>query len=312
MMVSALAFASSAAKAAPAEAVAASPMPAAASPVPAAASPMPAAASPVPSAAGSVPTAASSVPAAAGSVPAAASSITAAASAESTAATSVSAVAAANVQSRIEQAAREHLMSFATRAGLADAQVRVSVVARSGVAAPCSPPVTIEAVDTRNLTRMRFAALCGGGAPVASTQTARAEYIARGTITAQIVVASADIAANRPIAAAQVARERRDVSSVASPVSDIDTVVGQSSRRAIRAGNILSTRWLAQAVLVKRGAPVRIVARNAGIEVTVAGEALEAGRRNEIVHVRNVGNGKVITARVVEESTVEPASGTEP
>lgn len=190
-------------------------------------------------------------------------------------------------------------MELADRAGLADAQVRVSVVPRSTAAAPCSQRPAVEPLDTRNITRMRFAAVCGA---------TRTEYVARGSVTAQVVVASADITANRPIAAAQLTRERRDVSSVTDATSDLDDVVGQASRRAIRTGQVLSTRFLVQPVLIKRGAPVSIVARNAGVQVTVAGEAMEPGRRNEIVRVRNVGNGKVITARVIDENTVEPAS----
>lgn len=211
--------------------------------------------------------------------------------------------AAATVEYAVERAAREQLLSFVERTGLADAQVRVSVIPRSGAAPTCTQRVAVEPLDTRNVTRMRFAAVCG---------TTRTEYVARGSVTAQVVVASANITANRPIAAAHLARERRDVSSVPGAISNIDDAVGQASRRAIRAGQVLSTRWLTQPVLVRRGAPVDIVARNAGVEVTVKGEAMEAGRRNEIVHVRNVGNGKVITARVVEENTVEPASETVP
>jgi flagella basal body P-ring formation protein FlgA len=205
----------------------------------------------------------------------------------------------AKVQSAVERAAREHLTAFAEQAGLAEAQVRVTVVPRSGAAAPCSQRLAVEPLDTRHITRMRFAAICGA---------TRTEYVARGAVTAVVVVASADIAANRPIAATQLARERRDVSGITGAISEIDAAVGQASRRAIRAGQVLSTRFLVQPVLVRRGAPVDIVARNAGVQVTVRGEAMEAGRRNEIVRVRNVGNGKVITARVVDEHTVEPAN----
>ena len=203
-------------------------------------------------------------------------------------------------QSRVEQAAREHLLTLSEQAGLSEVQVHVSVVPRSRTTTPCSQPVTVEPVNTRSITRMRFAAVC-------SAPAVRTEYIARGSITAQVVVASEDIPANRPIVAAQLTRERRDVSGVTGAVSEIDAVVGQARRRAIRTGQILSTRWLVQPVLIRRGDSVSIVARNAGVEVTVNGEALESGRRTEIVRVRNVANGTVITARVIDPDTVEPA-----
>jgi flagella basal body P-ring formation protein FlgA len=205
----------------------------------------------------------------------------------------------ASVQSAVERAAREQLITLAQQASLADAQIRVSVVPRAGAAAPCSRPVSIEPIDVRTLTRMRFAVVC---------DSIRTEYIARGSITARVVVATADIAANRPIAATEITREPRDVSATPDALSDLAAVTGQSSRRPIRTGQIISTRWLAEVLLVKRGAPVNIVARNAGIEVTVPGEALQPGHRNEIVRVKNVGNGKIITARVVGENTVEPVA----
>ncbi|HVZ36622.1 MAG TPA: flagellar basal body P-ring formation chaperone FlgA, partial [Polyangiaceae bacterium] len=107
--------------------------------------------------------------------------------------------------------------------------------------------------------------------------------------------------------ATQLARDRRDISMAPDATSDIGAIVGQASRRAIRAGQVVASRWLVKPVLVRRGSAVDIVARNAGVEVRVAGEVQENGRRGEIVRVRNVTNGNVITARVIDEHTVETA-----
>jgi flagella basal body P-ring formation protein FlgA len=59
-------------------------------------------------------------------------------------------------------------------------------------------------------------------------------------------------------------------------------------------------------MLVKRGAAVRIVARREQIEVSMAGEALDAGARGALLRVRNA-NGTVIRARVTGADMVEPA-----
>jgi flagella basal body P-ring formation protein FlgA len=59
--------------------------------------------------------------------------------------------------------------------------------------------------------------------------------------------------------------------------------------------------------LVKRGEPVRIVARHEQIEVSMAGDALDTGARGDMVRVRNA-NGTVIRARVTGAGTVEPVS----
>jgi flagella basal body P-ring formation protein FlgA len=79
----------------------------------------------------------------------------------------------------------------------------------------------------------------------------------------------------------------------------------------LRSGQLINRRWLIEPVLVKRGANVTIVARNAGVSVQVAGEALAAGRRNEIVQVRNKTNGRIIRARVIGENEVEPVISTD-
>jgi flagella basal body P-ring formation protein FlgA len=57
---------------------------------------------------------------------------------------------------------------------------------------------------------------------------------------------------------------------------------------------------------VKRNAKVTIIARNAGVEVHVAAEALQAGKRGEVISVKNSANGNVIRARVIGPDTVEP------
>lgn len=217
------------------------------------------------------------------------------------AACACTAAEAATPQELVEQSARRHLLAVAERAGLNAPQVRVQALAR-GAAATCPDSVKVEPLDTRMVSRMRFAVVCS------STPDQRVEFVVRGTLTAEVVVVSEDVQANRPIAAEQLTLERRDVSAVVDPMPDIESVVGKSSRRALRAGQVVSGRWLVEPVLVKRGTRVNIVARNAGVEVQVAGEALESGRRNEVIRVRNAGNGAEIRARVVDENVVEPVS----
>ena len=63
---------------------------------------------------------------------------------------------------------------------------------------------------------------------------------------------------------------------------------------------------LASPTLVKRGEAVRIVARNEQVEVSMAGEALDAGARGSLVRVRNA-SGTIIRAKVTGAGTVQPA-----
>src|SRR5690606_19977912 len=81
-------------------------------------------------------------------------------------------------------------------------------------------------------------------------------------------------------------------------------VIGMAAKRRIRAGQTITPALLEQAMAVKRGQPVKIVASQDGIEASTSGEALSDGLPDEIIRVRNVRSGKVIDAKVVEEGVV--------
>ncbi|HSI60755.1 MAG TPA: flagellar basal body P-ring formation chaperone FlgA [Ideonella sp.] len=207
------------------------------------------------------------------------------------------------VEVQVAEAAREFLLAQAEREGLQapEASATALPVLPSAPPAACRQAWRVQPGDTRFASRMRFAASCPG------ETAAPREFIVRAELTAEVVVASRALPANQPLAAADLALERRDVSAVRDALSDIDAVEGLSGRRALKAGQVVQKGLLIEPLLVKRGALVRIVARTGPVEVSASGEALDAGRRGEIVRVRNVNTGKVIRARVAGDALVEPA-----
>ena len=184
-------------------------------------------------------------------------------------------------------------------AGLTEPQFEVAVVT-ARAAPPCVQNVVIEALDTRSPQRMRFLARCN------DTPGWRYEYIVRARVTAMVAIAAAPVAANEALTDAQVTIERRDISNIADPISSPVEAVGQMSRRMLRPGDILRSGQLSSPVLVKRGDAVLMVARRDGIEVSAAGEALDAGARGAVIRVRNAGSGQVVRMRVAGQGTVEP------
>lgn len=200
---------------------------------------------------------------------------------------------------QIEQAARAELDRQMAAAGLTEPQFEVAVVA-ARAAPPCAQNVVIEALDTRSPQRMRFLARCN------DTPGWRYEYIVRARVTAMVAIAAAPVAANEALLDSQVTIERRDISNIADPISSPDEAVGQMSRRMLRPGDILRSGQLSSPVLVKRGDAVVMIARREGIEVSTAGEALDAGARGAVVRVRNAGSGQVVRMRVSGQGTVEP------
>lgn len=144
---------------------------------------------------------------------------------------------------------------------------------------------------------MRFAVSCHGE---------KRTVIVRATIAADVVVAAQDVRAGQPIDAAALTLVRRDVTTAPGALTNIEDVAGKTSRRALRAGQLIDRRWLNESILVKRNSEVTIVARNTGVEVHVTAQALQSGRRGEVISVKNSRNGTVIRARVIAENTVEP------
>ena len=207
-------------------------------------------------------------------------------------------VAAETLSARLEQAARAQLERQAAAGGLVEPRFEVALVT-TRAAPPCARPLAVDALDTRLAARMRFVVRCpdpGGW---------QYEYLLRARVTAMVAVTAAAVAANEPLGADAVTLERRDVSGIADPVTP-EQAVGQSSRRTLRAGEVLRAGQLAAPVLVKRGDQVVMVARRQQIEVSTSGEALDAGSRGAVIRVRNGASGQVVRMRVAGAGTVEP------
>ncbi len=202
----------------------------------------------------------------------------------------------------VQAVAREQLEAQADREGLAEPLVEASVVASGRPLPVCARGVEVEGLDTRYPSRMRFAAVCPTRDGVPGW---RQELVVRASVSARVVVAAADVPAGRPLAASELLLERRGLQTVSDAVSDLQAVAGMTSRRALHAGDVVRKSFLVAAQLVRRGGTVRIVVRSGPIEVTLSGEALDAGAQGDIVRVRNA-SGKTVRARVVGDSTVEP------
>ncbi|MBG6220571.1 MULTISPECIES: flagellar basal body P-ring formation chaperone FlgA [unclassified Janthinobacterium] len=206
-----------------------------------------------------------------------------------------------NIFSRVEQLARVQLAQQAAKAGLLEPQFEVAVVKSTRPVPDCATPVALETADSRSAQRMRFVAVCPG------SNGWRYEMLARGSITAQVAVSSVSITANTPLQAGDVTMARRDVTMVPDSISSLSGAVGLSSRRSLRAGEVLRQAQLAAPMLIKRGSEVNIVARKEQVEVSVAGVAMEPGALGAVIRVRNATSGTVIRARVVDAGVVEPA-----
>lgn len=185
---------------------------------------------------------------------------------------------------------------------MSEPQVELNVLS-ARPAPPCGVPVEVEALDTRQLARMRFLARCPA---VKGAQGWRQDFTVRARVSAVVAVAAAPIRPNETIGDEHVTLERRDVTLVGDAIGAPELALGQTSRRSLRAGEILRSGQLTAPLMVKRGDQVQMVARIEGIEVSMAGEALDAGANGAVVRVRNATSGQVVRMRVAGAGTVEP------
>ena len=210
------------------------------------------------------------------------------------------ALAAPPIASQVEEAARAQLEQQAAASGLTDASFELTVVPPR-VAPTCAGPVEVDTLDTRQASRMRFAVRCPGPG------SSRAEYIVRARISASVVITATAIPANEVITDAHLTVGQRDITTITDPVIAPIEAVGQTSRRLLRAGDVLRNSSLSAPVLVKRGDAVVMIARIEGIEVSTAGEALDAGAKGATIRVRNSTSGQTLRMRVTAPGMVEPA-----
>ncbi|WP_288379045.1 flagellar basal body P-ring formation chaperone FlgA [uncultured Massilia sp.] len=185
---------------------------------------------------------------------------------------------------------------------MSEPQVDLSVLS-ARPAPPCSVPLEVEALDTRQYARMRFLARCPA---LGDNAGWRRDFVVRARVSAIVAVAASPVVAGQPIGDEQVTLERRDVTLVGDAIGAPELAVGQTSRRSLRAGEILRAGQLSAPLLVKRGDQVQMQARVEGVEVSMAGEALDPGARGAVVRVRNTGSGQVVRMRVAGAGTVEP------
>lgn len=205
-------------------------------------------------------------------------------------------------QALVSDAVRQYLTAQADAQGWREPVFEVTVPTRLDHDGQCLRPLEVRPVDTRQLSRMRFEVTCPGNPGWNAT------FVARARVSARVLVAASAIASRQALQAADLREEVRDITSTPDAVSAPEEAEGQTSRRALRAGQVLQKRFLLADMLVKRGSAVQIVARAGGVQVTHAGESLDSGARGQVVRVRNLASGKVIDARVVSHGVVEPIS----
>lgn len=121
----------------------------------------------------------------------------------------------------------------------------------------------------------------------------------------EVVVAAKTILRQETLTADNLKTERRDINRLPFEfLTDVNKAAGLTARRNIPLGTVLSSSMLDRPIVVKRGDKVTIVAKVDGTQITAPGQAMQDGSENQIIKVQNLNSQKVITAKIIDASTV--------
>lgn len=121
----------------------------------------------------------------------------------------------------------------------------------------------------------------------------------------KVVVVSHALPRGHVISARDIQLETRDLASLSGGyLLNPRDVIGQSLRRPIVIGAVITPAAIKPARAIRRGEKVTILARRKGIEVRMTGVALADGAPGELIRVRNILSKKIIQGIVTKYGEV--------
>lgn len=123
---------------------------------------------------------------------------------------------------------------------------------------------------------------------------------------ADVVVLTVAAASGVPIAAHQLAVQRREVGqATGTTFSDPAALVGRIPSRALAPGLVPTEADLSLGAPLRRGDPVVLVSRIGGVEVRMQGRAMGAALAGGVIVVENTSSHRILRGRVVADGVVE-------
>ncbi len=121
----------------------------------------------------------------------------------------------------------------------------------------------------------------------------------------RVVVAARPLPRGAALAPQDLRLEEREVTSrLRGYFRSLEAVRGRLLRTALPQGAVLEPGLVRDPPLVRRGQPVTLVAGRPGLEVRMAGTALQDGARDQVVAVRNNRSRRLVRGRVVAPGLV--------
>ncbi|WP_378951007.1 flagellar basal body P-ring formation chaperone FlgA [Pelosinus sp. sgz500959] len=122
----------------------------------------------------------------------------------------------------------------------------------------------------------------------------------------QVAVVASQVRQGEILTSEKLRYERMDTGRLAKGyLTDISKVIGLETRRPLTPGMVLTDLMVNKPILIKRGSLVTIIARMNGMEIAVAGKAMQDGYEGQLIRIQNVNSNKFISAKVLDEGTVQ-------
>lgn len=119
-----------------------------------------------------------------------------------------------------------------------------------------------------------------------------------------VVLSSRPLPRNRIIQSGDLYVQKRWLRTIPANLAVLSESVGKALTVTVRANREITRNMLSDPTLVKRGKIVKIVLDNGVLRVAALGVSEEAGRRDQLIRVKNISSNRVIYARITGGDTV--------
>jgi flagella basal body P-ring formation protein FlgA len=122
---------------------------------------------------------------------------------------------------------------------------------------------------------------------------------------AEVLVAQESLRRHDLPTETQFSLQRMDITSLLEqPVSAFETIEGLRMRRNLAKGQILTTSAVEPVPDIEVGREVSIQCSNSLFTIATTGTAQQSGRVGDVIRVKNRTSGKLVQARILDNSTV--------
>jgi flagella basal body P-ring formation protein FlgA len=165
----------------------------------------------------------------------------------------------------------------------------------------CTQPLTaVMTGDVVNAGRVTIGVRCEIGSKWSIFTSAIVKFFD------QVLILSQPIQQGEIISRQHLSLEKRDVSILRGDfITRAEQLENKQATRYLPKGTILSLKYFAEPLLIKRGDRITISAIKATFNIDMKGIAMSDGLKNQRISVKNESSGRVISATVIEAGRVQ-------